>query len=747
MPQSYSGQDLRKQHFAGQDLRGHDFSDADLREANFNGATLYEANFSGANVRGANFTKAKLDKADFSNAKIQGAKFHQAKLRSTKFPKASVDDISSLPSVDFSKAQIQGTNFTDALLNHADFTAVQGGLTRFWSFILYGIHIFLCLISAFTTTISITFLIYFFRASSKKPSFLDSILIGINSIVIIITLRTFLLNRYPTLVFPSVMLGIIAILIVFVVALVTATTSEEEGFSSSMMTGLLLFIILIIITNATMFAGFEDSLPKELGHIIQNLGSKATNNPKGTNGTWFSTVLASIVGAIFGCWFSRSAINENTQFNWLWKIYVQLAATGGTTFNQADLTNAFFTSANLKGVNFKNAIITGVLWYRVKSLERAHIGKNYLKFPKLRELVIRLDGKSQNFNNLNLEGINLATPNLSEASNLSEAGNLLERTNLSSASFVGTNLNKANLQGVNLEKANLKQAKLNGANLTKACLTGAIIEDWNIDQTTILSNVKCEFIFLKEHPDPNSGIQKRLPHPPNIFKPGDFEKIFIGERNTVKLFIRHEQNRQALTAAFEHLIKNNPDITPDDFREFRRIDDDDVLVTIRVPQYTFEGVVEQEFEQVYQQVKQESPSNSRSVEFENQPLFEFILKLIKTIGENMNEKREITFNGNDSRYIENNGTYVERDYINMSQDLTKAASQIQDLIEQLQKRGVTVDVAQTQVAENIATQAKKDSTMKEKLAKWGQSLGDATVSDVVKGVVKLAIRSAGIPLP
>jgi hypothetical protein len=113
----------------------------------------------------------------------------------------------------------------------------------------------------------------------------------------------------------------------------------------------------------------------------------------------------------------------------------------------------------------------------------------------------------------------------------------------------------------------------------------------------------------------------------------------------------------------------------------------------------------------------------------------------------MNEKRKITFHGNDSRYVENNGTYVERDYINMSQDLIKAASQIQDLIEQLQRRGVTVDVAQTQVAENIATQAKNDSTIKEKLAKWGQSLGDATVSDVVKGVVKLAIRSAGIPLP
>jgi hypothetical protein len=99
-------------------------------------------------------------------------------------------------------------------------------------------------------------------------------------------------------------------------------------------------------------------------------------------------------------------------------------------------------------------------------------------------------------------------------------------------------------------------------------------------------------------------------------------------------------------------------------------------------------------------------------------------------------------------YVESNtGVYVQGNYIGMGQDLTQAAAQIQDLIEQLQKRGMTVDVAQEQVGKDMATQAQSNSTVKDKLVKWGQSLGDATVSDVVKGAVKLAIRSAGIPLP
>ncbi len=85
--------------------------------------------------------------------------------------------------------------------------------------------------------------------------------------------------------------------------------------------------------------------------------------------------------------------------------------------------------------------------------------------------------------------------------------------------------------------------------------------------------------------------------------------------------------------------------------------------------------------------------------------------------------------------------------INMSQDLTQAASQIQELVEQLQKQGATISFAQEQVAQKIATQAQNSPTMKDKLLKWGQSLTDTTVSDVAKEVVKLAIRSAGIPLP
>jgi RIP homotypic interaction motif len=116
---------------------------------------------------------------------------------------------------------------------------------------------------------------------------------------------------------------------------------------------------------------------------------------------------------------------------------------------------------------------------------------------------------------------------------------------------------------------------------------------------------------------------------------------------------------------------------------------------------------------------------------------------------NMGDNRAInTSGGNYYESIDTSGgDYIQGNYINMSQDLTQAASQIQDLIEQLQTSGVAVDVAREQVTKDVAAQAQKNPTVRDKLIKWGQSLEDATISDVVKDVVKLRIRSAGIPLP
>jgi arginine deiminase len=83
----------------------------------------------------------------------------------------------------------------------------------------------------------------------------------------------------------------------------------------------------------------------------------------------------------------------------------------------------------------------------------------------------------------------------------------------------------------------------------------------------------------------------------------------------------------------------------------------------------------------------------------------------------------------------------------MSQTLNQAAPHIEELVNELQNKGFATDVAQQKAAKEIVVQVQQNRTMKDNLKNWALSLADATISHVVKGTVKIALQSAGIPLP
>lgn len=89
--------------------------------------------------------------------------------------------------------------------------------------------------------------------------------------------------------------------------------------------------------------------------------------------------------------------------------------------------------------------------------------------------------------------------------------------------------------------------------------------------------------------------------------------------------------------------------------------------------------------------------------------------------------------------------------LSSASNLTDAAQQIQDLLQQLQGQGVSIEDAKQQAASDLSKQAEANPTVMGKLVKWGQSLADTasktTVSEAAKGVVKLALQMSGVPLP
>lgn len=123
----------------------------------------------------------------------------------------------------------------------------------------------------------------------------------------------------------------------------------------------------------------------------------------------------------------------------------------------------------------------------------------------------------------------------------------------------------------------------------------------------------------------------------------------------------------------------------------------------------------------------------------------------------MSEQDRSTYNLSNAKFgggfAAEGGFQVGGNLIDLSSasNLTDAAQQIQELLQQLQGQGVSIEYAKQQAATDIAKQAKANPTVLGKLVKWGQSLADTasktTVSEAAKGVVKLALQMSGIPLP
>lgn len=119
--------------------------------------------------------------------------------------------------------------------------------------------------------------------------------------------------------------------------------------------------------------------------------------------------------------------------------------------------------------------------------------------------------------------------------------------------------------------------------------------------------------------------------------------------------------------------------------------------------------------------------------------------------ENKNTYNIGSIGGNFNQSVEGGYTQIHGNQINMSQDLAQAATQIQQLLTQLEYQGYSSSDAQQKVASDWASEAEKDQKAKSKMVKLGQFVRDAATSSVIGEatveVIKLALRLSGIPLP
>jgi len=421
-----------------------------------------------------------------------------------------------------------------------------------------------------------------------------------------------------------------------------------------------------------------------------------------------------------------------------------------------DLRDANLGGANLGGANLRHANLGG-----------ANLRHANLRHANLDSAILF----SANLRHANLDSAILSSANLDSAilfsANLSHA-------NLSNANLGGANLDSAILDSAILSSALLTRLQALGTNFTNATLTGACIEDWNINSATNLDGVICEYVFLKWDGDIKNWefdapkrYQERRPSDPNkTFAPGEFTALVEQYLDTVDLIFTDGIDWQAFFSSFQDLQQQYQGENLS-IQSFEKKPSGAFVIRLEAPTGIDKGELERNALTKYQeQLRYLESQYQERLHLQGEQLTFY--KEQTTIERNRNTRLERiievmaekesgnTFHINQSGAKFGGGSAIGdgaatiggtlNDFSN-AQDLTEAAAKIQALLNQLQQQGVSPESAQQQVADDLAEQAKKDDAMLGKLVKWGQKLGDATVTDVAKGVVKLALRSAGVPLP
>ncbi|NER83291.1 MAG: pentapeptide repeat-containing protein [Leptolyngbya sp. SIO1D8] len=271
--------------------------------------------------------------------------------------------------------------------------------------------------------------------------------------------------------------------------------------------------------------------------------------------------------------------------------------------NDADLIYANLSKANLSKANLSNANLSFV------DLRDANLSNANLIYIDL----IDADLIYANLSDTNLSFANLSFANLREVnfSNADFSFVTLSFADLSNANLVSANLSNANLSATSLRNADLRNADLSFANLTTAQvldakftganLTGACIADWQINQSTELYGVQCDYIF-RTYDTYGGQFSGRLPvDPDSVFAPGEFMRRFqlSGEDSEViEIIFTEGIDWKALFISFQTLLRQRPNEISIQGIEHRG---DALVVRLEIPYEFDKGAIETRTKQLYQQ--------------------------------------------------------------------------------------------------------------------------------------------------
>jgi uncharacterized protein YjbI with pentapeptide repeats len=476
----------------------------------------------------------------------------------------------------FSYADLRGTDFTNTILKGVNFRNAKFGLPLSLLVLLLISSILLSALSGIGLKLALTPLI-----SAVNNKFVS----GVTILFLLATFSLITIRR------GLLIAGLVTLIVAVIIAVVAAGIgSGSDGFAAGALVGVIVGVgiiatfgcgVLAVSVAGAVAMNIAEKIAIAGVGVVALLGAGVVAVTEMVNNVTVVATILTGTGIILGAYIAIQALAGDKNFTFIQQIAVAFAAIGGTSFRGADLTDANFTQATLKNTDFRGAILTRTCWKDAKKLDCARVGNSILAKASVRDLLLSGNGYKKSFAGHDLKGTYLAGANLNEA-NLREA-----------------DLSEAMLQGAYLEGANLTKNQSIGTDFTNAHLTDACLEAWTIDSTTKLEKVDCRYFYLLEHPHPITGDRERRPHAPDKnFEPGDFEKLYKKIMNTVQILLRNGINKEAFAIAFQKLMEENPEITPDSIQGVEK-KDNDVLLTLQVPEGTDKAKIERDFNEPY----------------------------------------------------------------------------------------------------------------------------------------------------
>lgn len=480
---------------------------------------------------------------------------------------------------DFSYADIRGADFNNANLTGANFRDAKGGLPNKWVIRLF----ILCLIfgaiaGIFAGVDAYVPLSYLMLSAKDARTVIPLILILFAHGIFFLTMIRFGFQKALAVV--GVLVAIVVLFIAFLSGFATnrisflapfypflsqfrlnkfftvisgETTGAEPaaiivsvGLAIAAVIGLVALLSLVvtvaeIITQAKvgylLILGAGIIAPIVSGIVTRN-GSDYLESTAVKYGIIILSILLAIILVLIAGYIALQVSREDEKYAILRQIAVAIAATGGTNFRGANLTDAHFSNATLNSTDFRTANLTRTRWHQAKKLNSARLENTILSNPAVRDLLVSGNGYQKSYMGANLQGANLMGANLNYA-NLQQA-----------------DLTNATLQDASLEWANLKQIQGVGTDFTEAKMTGACLEAWNIDSTTNLQWVDCRFVYLLETPKPGTDDRERRPSS-GEFAPGEFTKLFEEVLDTVDLIFNKGIDWKAFIYSFQKVQVEN----------------------------------------------------------------------------------------------------------------------------------------------------------------------------------------------